>query len=551
MEPTLKSTTPPGLLADIQKIEDRSDTWFSNLSITNFGYDAAAWGVLTQVIWLIEDAAERFGFASQEQREVMMNLGRSAALLLDRLRSTDLPNTTAWRRWTSPLAEASKAAVMAAHNYEGFVACFTMWHKNRMAAEVLSPTRLRFSSAAAPMQLRVRAYQQGARVRGWPTTADQPIDKSLVDDPAVKELMSTLWNKVTFEGALAMRYPDDHELLSVLRDIYLVRLKLVFRRNSQLDLGGYTLDNFRQFFAALMSLCSVHEHLCFAWQRAQGRYPFESAVMAKTATAWVDLIASLSGLQQNVVRTMLADLTFGATPPLDLYIHPFVASADGNELFLVPHFILSSRAEENILRVCSYAREQAYSTISNAKEEEMRRALQARAPNRFKLSGPVHLPDASLPDIDLLIEDSVDSSVLLAEMKWLRKTVRAVEHVDRDEALEDGFRQLRDVRAYLVHNPQYLHAQGLIQNLGSRLSFALIARDHLLWIEPEQNMWLTEFDALDWALQDSGTLSEAISKLQKYEWLPTEGNDFVVRFETTAVAGVAIESEVYHRKRKD
>jgi hypothetical protein len=545
----LNRDASPELIDLAQHIEDQSDKWSDNLAISNFAHDVAVWGVLTQLVGLIEAAAEKHGFASQRHREYMINLSRSGTLLLDFLRKANLPNTPILLRWTAALADSTKQAVWAAHNYEIFVSSFRLWHKDHISAEVLSGDSVRFTAFDSPMQRRVRAYQQGVRITGWPATADQPSETSLVDDAAVKELINKLWGRTTLEGALAMRYPDDSELLSVLRDIYVARTEALFRRNPLLELGGYTLEMFRKFFAALMSVCSVHEYLCFAWYKAHQRYPFESAVLVKTSADWIELLAGLSSLQKDTVGTMIGDLTFGAIRPLEIYIHPFVPTADGNTLYLVPHFILNSRAEENILRVCSYARPDLYSSIANAKENEMREKMRESIPTRYVLKGPIKQPHASLPDIDTLIEDSIGSAVIVGELKWVRKTVRVLEHIDRDAELEEGFQQLKELRQFLNDNPTYLNERGIIADLSSRapISYALVARDHMAWIDPDYDVWLSEFDAVIWALQNSDSLAEAIRKLRKYEWLPTEGIDFVVRFERASVATVAIEVEIFHR----
>jgi hypothetical protein len=198
----------------------------------------AVWGVLTQIVDLIEQQITEFGHGSQEQREAMMNLGRAGSLLLDRLRGTKLPTKTALLRWTPELKETSRQAVLAAHNCETFISCFTMWHKYRYAVEILSPTRLRFSVPPSLMDRRIQAYQQGCRVSPWPPTPDNPVEKSFVNDPDVNQLLSRLSSRVTVEGALAIQYPNDSELLSLLRNIHDDSLRLAFRRNPLLDLGG-------------------------------------------------------------------------------------------------------------------------------------------------------------------------------------------------------------------------------------------------------------------------------------------------------------------------
>lgn len=544
----LKSNASPELIAQVRSLEDQSDKWSHDLALANFTHDVAVWGTLTQIILLIEQCIGQHGHGSQKHRETMINLGRAGALLLDELRRTVLPDKTVWLKWTPALAGATQQAVMAAHNRDIFVSTFTMWHRFRRTVETLSPTRLRFSVPPTLMDRRIMAHQQGCRVPDWPSTPDNPIDKSMVDDSDTGFLLSKLLSKATVEGALAMRYPNDNEIFSHLRDIYERRLAVAFRRRSTLNLGGYTLGEFRRFFAVLLSVCSVHEYVCDAWSKMHGRYPTESAVIVKSLSEWLALITSLSRLEESQVRLMIADLSFGTIKALDIYIHPFVPTRDGETFFLIPHFILNSRAEENILRVCSYARPQYYSLIANAKETEMREDIKQAVPARYAVSGPLKLPDERLPDVDVLIKDTADSSVLIGELKWLRKSVRALEYLDRDAELQEGFRQLEDIRKFLERSPDFLQKRGILTQTAnlSQMSFAVIARDHVGTVQM-QNSWLAEFDALIWALRESNNLLEAIRKLQGYEWLPVEGRDFYVRFESSALAGVAIETEAFHR----
>jgi len=368
----------------------------------------------------------------------------------------------------------------------------------------------------------------------------------MVDDPDTVSLIAKLLSKATVEGALALRYPDDSELFSHLRNIYDRRLAVAFRRKPTLDLGGYTLGDFRRFFAVLLSLCSVHEYLCDAWSKLRGRFPTESAVMVKPLSEWTSLITGLSNLAESQVQLMIADLSFGTIKALDIYISPFVPTIDGSALFLIPHFILNSRAEENILRVCSYARPQYYSVIANAKEAEMREDIKQAVPARYTVSGPLKLPDEALPDLDIVLKDSADSCLLLGELKWLRKSTRVLEYLDREVELEEGFRQLRDIRTFLDAFPDFLQKRGLSNRINDPLTYAVIARDHISTIQMKDS-FLAEFDALVWALRESESLAEAVRKLQGYEWLPVEGRDFYVRFESSTLAGVAIETEGFHR----
>ena len=179
----------------------------------------------------------------------------------------------------------------------------------------------------------------------------------------------------------------------------------------------------------------------------------------------------------------------------------------------------------------------------------MRATMKKHTPERFKLVGPLRLSDPRLPDIDLLVHEPESPVALVGELKWARKTMRVREHADRDAELEKGFQQLRELRTFLRDHPQFIRNQ--LRSSGGdsdfELSYCLIARDHMTWIEPEDDIWLTEFDAIIWSLQNSRDLAEAIRKLRTYEWLPKEGGEFMMRFETATAGGVSIQVEVVHR----
>ncbi|MEP7303923.1 MAG: hypothetical protein ABJA98_00260 [Acidobacteriota bacterium] len=54
------------------------------------------------------------------------------------------------------------------------------------------------------------------------------------------------------------------------------------------------------------------------------------------------------------------------------------------------------------------------------------------------------------------------------------------------------------------------------------------------------------FDAFTEALRAPGTLGENVQTLLAYEWLPVEGREFYVQFDTATVNGVSIESPVFY-----
>jgi hypothetical protein len=160
MAPTLKSAASTEIVELVKEAESRCDNWAQNLRLMSFPHDVAAWGALTQIVVLIEQQIQQFGHGSVQQRDAMSNLGRAGARLLGTLRTMQLPKEGPWLRWTSELRQATNQAVLAAHNCENFTGCFTAWHQNRMAVEIISPSRLRFSVSPSSMDRRIRALNK-------------------------------------------------------------------------------------------------------------------------------------------------------------------------------------------------------------------------------------------------------------------------------------------------------------------------------------------------------------------------------------------------------
>jgi hypothetical protein len=78
------------------------------------------------------------------------------------------------------------------------------------------------------------------------------------------------------------------------------------------------------------------------------------------------------------------------------------------------------------------------------------------------------------------------------------------------------------VRQFLERSPDYLKERGVIEtsknaNLSRVCHTAVIVRDYLSYIPEQKGFWLTEFDALTWALQKSEKPIDAIHKFPRQE----------------------------------
>ncbi|MGA3047467.1 MAG: hypothetical protein ABSD67_12625 [Terracidiphilus sp.] len=350
-------------------------------------------------------------------------------------------------------------------------------------------------------------------------------------------------------GERGFHYEHSYELARRMFSKYTKRMEQIMRRSEGLDLGPYTLGAFKCFYAALQSICAIHDYLCFLWGQRKGTYPIESAVQVKKRDEWIEILSFHSGLAKTTTEQLLNDLTFHTKRLPDLHVFPFVPLDESKELLaLAPQFILGSSPEDNILRTCSYLREKSYSLLSDDKAATMREDI-LQTLREFRCAYSIPLPDGST-DIDLLIEDSQSSTVVIAELKWYRKPSTYRERLRVDAEFEDGYkRQLVTIHAYCQRHPDWLKNRGTLTRSLSEYEnvfFLLIGRDHWSWFDPQDNSGVVEFEQFRLAIERDNSLNVAIRELLNYDWLPIEGEDFHVQFDRGIVEGVGVESEVYY-----
>jgi hypothetical protein len=230
-------------------------------------------------------------------------------------------------------------------------------------------------------------------------------------------------------------------------------------------------------------------------------------------------------------------------------VFPFVPLDEEKELIaLVPQFILGSSPEDNILRVCSYLRENTFNMLSKDKEATMREDI-LEALKNFRCRHSIPLPDHST-EIDLLAEDLQSSTVVIAELKWYRKPSTYRERLRVDAEFEDGYkRQLATIQLYCENHQDWLKDQGaLTRSLFEyeNVFFLLIGRDHWSWFPPQNGAAVVEFEQFRLAVERNPSLNGAMRELLTYEWLPVDNVDFHVQLDRGIVEGVGVESEVYY-----
>jgi hypothetical protein len=543
--PFLKNEAPPETLDIVARVEAVADDCWRTLDIRYFASNVARWGVLVGGVRTVERQLIAAGRDTPDFAAALINLGRVVTVALKWAVLHGLPHSTPLR-WTGELSRAVEQCLDTARPYAVFELCFPAFHREQFAVDVIGPERLRFSNAGGERARQVSAYQKGIRPTAGPRAVERPAARP--QDERTATAFEDALRRCRQRGALSFECEDPWELWETILPEYRERVSSITRRPEDLSLGPYTLREFNDFYAALLVMAAATEHLCFLWQRTVGEYPLESAVIVRSVREWVVVLARLSGVSEEKCEVMIGDLTFDPQRTLDLKVHPMVPLEDGT-LALAPPFPLSSRHDENILRVCSQRRQTVYDAISGEKEGELLDTL--RRIGRFGLDGPARLPQPH-PDIDLLGVDDASSSVVIAELKWVRKTIRPLEIERATAEVVKGIGQLRDIQRFLGDAPEHLRAIGrLPRSLAAyeHVYYLLVARDHWVWVEPQNGISIVSFDAFVEALNAPGTLHENLQALLGYDWLPVEGRDFYVNYDATCVNGVCVESPIYYAGR--
>ena len=545
--PCLKKDASADVIESMCEIEARADQCFHSLKILGLPSNVALWSLLLGGIQLVEREIDIRGENTPHLDATLINASSLVSTAMKWVVKNGRHLSPIGRlNWTVGLAAMVNEAVGVAHHYGAFLNAFPMWHKNRYGVELLSPSHLRFTVVGSAMDRRVSAYQKGFR----PKTGRHRGERAQKIQPSVKirESFEEVYAGCRSVGLLGFTYNDPWKLWIELLPEYQSRLAAISRRDDALSLGDYTLGEFKSFYAALLAVCATQEHLCFAWGRNTGSYPCESAVMIRSLEDWSLILAKLSGVPNTLCQAIIRDLTFDFSSSPNLHVCPFVPLNSAMTLVaLAPHFPLHSRADENILWVCSKLRSAQFDAASIMKEPEMYGALEKTC-FRYSPQGPIHLPNPT-PDIDLLLTDETSSTVLIAELKWIRKPTKIFERIERDEDVLKGFEQLRRIRQFLGQNPNHLASIGKLQrplNEYREVRYAVIARDHWIWVAPTCEGAIITYDAFTGSITRSKNLQEALADLLTYDWLPIEGSDFNVRYDKYYANGVEMETETFY-----
>jgi hypothetical protein len=556
--PVSPAATPPGLLHSessdevshaIDEIEKRVDECHLALKLLNYPWNQAIWEIMTVVVFELETARQQLGSPYNRYfLNALSVLGRVAAIAINWIRDADRARAVAHRKFVSnpTIEQAAIDARNMARSYQACEACFPAWHEDLFRAVLLSSDRVRFNNVReSEGDRRVSAWHKGIR-------PEDQVQEAAGAGPIVPcadldRLLDETLLRVNPAGRLAVNYKPVAGAWEQLSAEYEKRLDEQFRRTPEMSLGTYTLQEFKRFYAALMALCAIHDFVHTSWATKIKAYPYVSAVIVRSRNRLTNEMEALTGLPLESVRQMISDLTF-RNRRYDLHIHPFVPVAEEERLLaIIPHFAMASNPEENILRMVTHLRPDIHEITTRTKEGEAIADLIHDLPAHFVAHENVALTKGN-PDIDLLLEHPESSTLLIAELKWIRPPWSIKDRIGGDQQIRKASNQLSVIRQFLQANPDYLtKAKPVLRQAFSTyrsVYYVLVARGYFSWPETGEAP-VIEHGVLKRALANASDLNLVIDDLLKYTWLPIEGRDFTVQYDEVACNGVFVQLDAY------
>ena len=550
--PYLKNESTPEMKAAVVAIEQRADDCYKRLRILNQPRNIAMWGLLTSMAKQLEVIQQKHGPTSRQHTDARINIERNMCgfHFIDLHAKPDsrlVPYT-----FTSRLADEAALASNVCGLYTHFLNIFPLWHKNHQKAEFMPNGILRFFIPNDSVRQRqVIAYQQISR----PAEMARGLQAKNKESAIAKALLNDLFHEVRGNQRLDKKfsYEAPRNLIDALRPQYVQRLDDNFRHPSAFVLNGYRLGEFKQVYVELLVHCAIHEYICYPFDKPGYPIPDSSLVVVKARAEWTKVLSKTSRVSAGVCEAIINDLTLrpGKAPPFtSLCITPFVPlDKHGWNLAVAPQFPLMSAVDENILRQFSYTYPDFFSGQNIHKENSMRDALRSAKQPHWGIEFSIELPGGTT-EIDAVIEDTSSSTVVFAEMKWIRKPYRPLGRIDREADVNKGISQLGLIRTYGRTMSDDLRKRGkLSHDLKDyqHIHYILLVRDYWHWVEPDDGIAILDFDECVEQLKTASSLHDTMKSLLSYEWLPIEDKDFHVGYRAISVNGASFESSTFYR----
>lgn len=424
-----------------------------------------------------------------------------------------------------------QAAKLFNHAYDYFhlYRCFVLFSRGHFRCRLSrNCARIKFSWSSKPEKVRDAGRQMRENYYDSAFAPSPTILQFMAENiPLVRTLLPACLERI---GDNDIRYRIPPRLSDLFRrwaDLQANEMR--FELPGSWEFEGYSLEQFRNFWRSLLTVAMIHVYAHYFAESVGVRGCAAGSIVIQIHATELERIGGVFGADVRTCRAIIHDLTYS---PRGSYWDPFWQPLFRlrNDTFLIsPSLLMGSSAERNLVALLNRipAKRHLYQRLSNEKEatqlDELGRLF---SDARFFLQRriPVTRADGTpLSDVDLLVFDRADESVLIIQAKWLIRPDYWSEVLSRDEELTEALGVLRATKARIVE----LGAPWLSGVLGTetteplRILAMVVNRDFLPsgWVyDPDfpivDMAFLREF-AASGALNSVGSLHVAATNLDK------------------------------------
>lgn len=273
-------------------------------------------------------------------------------------------------------------------------------------------------------------------------------------------------NKIKIKGNknfLSIDYKTQ-EAKNIYKFIFKSNFNLVHDFDENWNFGGYTIKEFRMFFAAIQAIALVHNIFLFniykiSKQDLNTEKLFQNLVSFKNKKKWIKLIKFFADIEDYRIENMINELTYNfsrANYKNKIGVTSYCFYPIGDNILALSNVITrSSYAERNIWLMLSRNKKGIHSKLSTLKEGYWKQGLIDKLVNEGLWCFDKSIKIDST-DIDLLLIDFKNNFGLSIELKWLTQSNRPIDYELIDKELSKGQKQALLCEKWINNNKKEL-----------------------------------------------------------------------------------------------
>lgn len=242
---------------------------------------------------------------------------------------------------------------------------------------------------------------------------------------------------------------------------------------------SFSLKDYKETWIAIATLCYIHSTACIK-SNAPGMAVEDSVILIEE-DKFVESIANLSGVGQDSILRIIQYITYNKALKNNDIIYQPIFKLSKEKLAITPYLFMSSRPERNLISLVGKMNDSQYSVFTNSLEalmqddidwqlDELKGIIKVRS---------IHL-DPTLPDVDYGIYDPRSNSALICEFKWLTESDSTQEVFAREDDIEHGCNQIKEIMASAIMNvPAFIDKVFKVQSEYVDLFYCVISKNNI------------------------------------------------------------------------